>query len=149
MTGGAAMDIRTERMVMNQHNHGWPGIDASVAGMQANGGQEPVPGGWPVHAPGGGDSGFEETARAMRLILDPGQVTELRALDVSTPEYKRPHTVSGYFDDVEALALSPGADPRQPAVAELVKRKTPVFGELELARPYLGQAAKLRFPLFR
>jgi hypothetical protein len=40
----------------------------------------------------------------MKLIVAPGQVTELRALGVSTPEYRRTHTVSGYFDDIHALA---------------------------------------------
>ena len=45
-----------------------------------------------------------EVRRALDLLLSPGQVTELRALGVSTPEYRRPHTVSGYFDDPDALA---------------------------------------------
>src|SRR3954467_559163 len=46
----------------------------------------------------------DEIHRALTLLLEPGQVTELRALGVSTPEYRRPHTVSGYFDDPDALA---------------------------------------------
>ena len=50
------------------------------------------------------DAGYRETVRAMELIMAPGQITELRALGVSTPEYRRTHTVSGYFDDVDALA---------------------------------------------
>lgn len=50
------------------------------------------------------DAGYQETIRAMKLIVAPGQVTELRALGVSTPEYRRTHTVSGYFDDIHALA---------------------------------------------
>ena len=41
---------------------------------------------------------------ALRLIFEPGQVTELRALEVSTERYRRHHTVSGYFDDFDALA---------------------------------------------
>ena len=41
---------------------------------------------------------------ALSLILQPGQVTELRALDVSTASYRQPHTVSGYFTDWQALA---------------------------------------------
>jgi hypothetical protein len=41
--------------------------------------------------------------RALRLLARPGQVVELRALEVSTPDYRRPHTVSGYYDDPEAL----------------------------------------------
>jgi hypothetical protein len=45
-----------------------------------------------------------EILRALCLLLQPGQVTELRALDVSTPQYRRPHVVSGYYDDAGALA---------------------------------------------
>jgi hypothetical protein len=41
---------------------------------------------------------------AIRVLLEPGQVTELRALDVSTRAYPRPHIVSGYFDDPAKLA---------------------------------------------
>ena len=41
---------------------------------------------------------------AVRHFVEPGQVVELRALAVSTPAYRRPHTVSGYYDDPEALA---------------------------------------------
>ena len=54
------------------------------------------------------DGNYQETVRAMKLIMAPGQVTELRALGVSTPEYRRTHTVSGYFDDIR----SPGAGGR-------------------------------------
>ena len=39
---------------------------------------------------------------ALRSILEPGQVTELRALGV--PDRYRRATFSGYFNDVEALA---------------------------------------------
>jgi hypothetical protein len=39
-----------------------------------------------------------EIIRALRLILAPEQVTELRALEAVTKDYSRPHTVSGYFD---------------------------------------------------
>jgi hypothetical protein len=41
---------------------------------------------------------------ALRLILAPGQVTELRALDASTVGNPRPHVEAGYFDDPEKLA---------------------------------------------
>jgi hypothetical protein len=41
---------------------------------------------------------------ALAILTEPGQVVELRALGVSTPGYHRPHTVSGYFDDMEKLA---------------------------------------------
>lgn len=43
-------------------------------------------------------------SKTLRLILEPGQVTELRALDVVAPMYRTPHTVSGYFDDPDKLA---------------------------------------------
>lgn len=36
--------------------------------------------------------------QALRLILQPGQVTELRILDAVTAQDRRPHTISGYFD---------------------------------------------------
>jgi hypothetical protein len=45
-----------------------------------------------------------ELRRALRTILEPGQVTELRALGVSSPDDRRPHVVSGYFDDGGKLA---------------------------------------------
>lgn len=45
-----------------------------------------------------------EIMRALHLLVAPGQVVELRALEVSTPDYKAPHTVSGYFNDWRKLA---------------------------------------------
>jgi len=47
---------------------------------------------------------LKESLRTLRIILAPGQITELRALDVSAPNYRRPHTVSGYFNNVELMA---------------------------------------------
>ena len=44
-----------------------------------------------------------EIERALRLILTPGQVTELRALDAILPGERRPVTFSGYFDDPAKL----------------------------------------------
>jgi len=40
----------------------------------------------------------------MRAILKPGQVTEVRALDATSPFDRYPQTLSGYFDDVDKLA---------------------------------------------
>ena len=102
--GRRAAFIYAERMEMSQDNYGSPSTGPSVAGVETVYGQEPQQSGWPeqTHPVAAGD--FEETVRAMQLILVPGQVTELRALGVSTPDYQRPHTVSGYFDDREALA---------------------------------------------
>lgn len=45
-----------------------------------------------------------EIVKALRLILEPDQVTELRVLDAITPADRRPHVESGYFDDVDKLA---------------------------------------------
>jgi len=42
--------------------------------------------------------------RTARLLLEPGQVTELRALDAVTDEDQQPHTVSGFFDSPAKLA---------------------------------------------
>ncbi|HEY7061648.1 MAG TPA: AAA family ATPase [Chloroflexota bacterium] len=44
--------------------------------------------------------------RALDVLLAPGQVTELRALDVSTPSYSRAHTERGYFDNWDRLAAA-------------------------------------------
>jgi hypothetical protein len=45
-----------------------------------------------------------EIRRTLGVLFKPGQVVEVRALDVTTPQYKNPHTVSGYFDDFETCA---------------------------------------------
>jgi hypothetical protein len=39
------------------------------------------------------DAGYLEIVRAMDLILAPGQVTEPRALGVSTLAYRQPYTI--------------------------------------------------------
>lgn len=43
---------------------------------------------------------------ALAAIIEPGQVTELRILGVSTQTNRRPHTVRGYFDDMKALTAA-------------------------------------------
>ena len=45
-----------------------------------------------------------EILRALKLIIPPGQVTELRALEATTTDYARPRTIFGYFDDAAKLA---------------------------------------------
>lgn len=55
-----------------------------------------------IHAPVRPDP--PHILHTLRLFAEPAQVVELRALGVSTREYRRPHTVSGYYDDLEALA---------------------------------------------
>ena len=47
-----------------------------------------------------------EILRACQVLFASGQVTELRALDAVTSDWRRPHTVSGYFDDWEKLAAA-------------------------------------------
>jgi hypothetical protein len=47
-----------------------------------------------------------EILRTCQALFAPGQVVELRALDAVTREWRRPHTVSGYFDDWEKLAAA-------------------------------------------
>lgn len=46
----------------------------------------------------------QAAADAVRLIVGPGAVTELRALDATTVVSRWPHTASGYFDDPDKLA---------------------------------------------
>ena len=41
--------------------------------------------------------------QAWRTILLPNQVTELRALSATEPGWRSPHTVSGYFDNIEVM----------------------------------------------
>jgi hypothetical protein len=45
-----------------------------------------------------------EIVRSLRTILEPGQVTEVRALEATTAGYGRPRTISGYFNDPEQIA---------------------------------------------
>ncbi len=45
-----------------------------------------------------------EIRRFLDLLAESGQVVELRALDVSEPGWKAPHVMSGYFNDMPALA---------------------------------------------
>lgn len=48
----------------------------------------------------------DSIVNALSIIIEPGQVTEVRALHATTPNYRRPHTESGYFDDPVKLADS-------------------------------------------
>ena len=45
----------------------------------------------------------QEVQRCLRLIVEPGQVTELRALEAIVGTERRPGTFSGYFDDPAKL----------------------------------------------
>jgi hypothetical protein len=46
----------------------------------------------------GGAAVADQIAACLRLFISPDQVTELRALHVSTSGYRRPHTEAGFFD---------------------------------------------------
>ncbi len=48
----------------------------------------------------------DEIRRAVGLLFDENDTIELRALDVSTPQYRRPHTEFGYFTDHEKLVAA-------------------------------------------
>jgi hypothetical protein len=50
-----------------------------------------------------------EILRALRVFVVPGDVAELRALGVTSPDYRRPHIVSGYYDDLEVMARDAAA----------------------------------------
>jgi hypothetical protein len=49
-------------------------------------------------------AGTAAMVQALSMLFEPGQVVELRAVNVSEPSYRVPHTVSGYFNDWPALA---------------------------------------------
>lgn len=49
-----------------------------------------------------------EVARAYRMIVGDGNVTELRCLDAQRKDDYRPGTLFGYFDHAEALAAAVG-----------------------------------------
>jgi hypothetical protein len=48
--------------------------------------------------PSWAESQTNQIAEWLRLLVRPGEVAELRALNVSTLDYRRPHTRSGFFD---------------------------------------------------
>jgi hypothetical protein len=68
------------------------------------------------------DEASKKIATQLRVFLDPGQVTELRMLKVSSPSYKKPHTVSGFYDyehllDMAKVALERNGSIRYPGDA--------------------------------
>jgi len=70
----------------------------------------------------------EEIERTLRLLWAPGQVGEIRALNVSTREYRQPHTASGYYDDPAKAAQ---------AAAELSQYATGIYCTLNPVNPAL------------
>jgi hypothetical protein len=82
-----------------------------------------------------------EIQRAIALLSAPGQVVELRALDVSTPDYRRPHTRAGYFNDPHKLAAEAAQvaahaggvyltlNPVEPALLARAANRLKVIGE--------------------
>ena len=57
-----------------------------------------------THAPRRANVNIDAIVRALDVILQPGQVTELRILDATTASDRWPHIESGYFDDHRKLA---------------------------------------------
>jgi hypothetical protein len=50
--------------------------------------------------------------RTLTVLTEPGQVVEVRGLDASTPRHRYPHTISGYFRDLDKCAEAAAkADP--------------------------------------
>tara|TARA_R110002167_G_scaffold15121_2_gene60771 strand:+ start:1546 stop:4023 length:2478 start_codon:yes stop_codon:yes gene_type:complete len=60
----------------------------------------------------------EEIRRSIGLLFNDGDMIELRALDATTPSFRRPHTEFGYFTDHEKLVT---------AAAELSKNSSGVY----------------------
>lgn len=48
----------------------------------------------------------EKVAAWLRLFIEPDQVTELRALDVSMQSYRKPHTEAGFYHGSELVAMA-------------------------------------------
>jgi len=69
-----------------------------------------------------------EIERFLCLLHCAGNVVEIRALKVSTPDYRRAHTVSGYFDDFARAAA---------AAAELSQHAGAVYCTLNEIDPAL------------
>jgi hypothetical protein len=44
-----------------------------------------------------------EVNRALRVLVEPGQVFEVRILNALKPGFRRPFTVSGYFSDPDLV----------------------------------------------
>jgi replicative DNA helicase len=100
---------------------GWGAFGGGSAGADAGYTSPPPPFPGPPlvtnpFGPADPDPYVRQVADWLRVFVAPGQVTELRALDAVTPGYRRPHTVSGYFDSdhleemaLHALELSGGA----------------------------------------
>jgi hypothetical protein len=51
----------------------------------------------------------EAVVDALRLIVGAGNVVEVRVLEAATASTGRPHTLSGYFDDLDSLVAALGA----------------------------------------
>jgi hypothetical protein len=73
-----------------------------------------------------------DVAEAISLIVGRGNVTEVRALDATTPRDRYPHTESGYFNDPDKLAA---------AVAALTSAKGIYFIPNEVEPSLLSRAA--------
>ena len=72
---------------------------------------------------------------ALRIIAEPGQVVELRALDAVTDKILRPQTVFGFFDNAEKLADAVGT----------IKSARGVYLTLNPVAPALLVRRRIRF----
>ena len=52
---------------------------------------------------------MDSIQQAVKAIMGAGQIAEFRAVNASTPAYRRPHVESGYFDAPERLAAAANA----------------------------------------
>ena len=48
----------------------------------------------------------EAVKQALQLFIPQGAVTEIRLLDATTQNYRRPRTMSGYFDDPDKVVAA-------------------------------------------
>lgn len=76
-----------------------------------------------------------EIIQWLTLMLEPGKVTEIRALDASMQPHGRPATISGYFDDPEKLA---------DAVTQKIRRAKGIYVVVNEVNPALLSRAANR-----
>jgi hypothetical protein len=76
---------------------------------------------------------IEAVLAALKVFIAPGQVTELRALNVSTPRYCKPHTEAGFFDFCHLELMANNAIELTPYSSGIYFVMNPLRGDL-LAR---------------
>ena len=71
----------------------------------------------------------------LRILAEDGQVVELRALDVSTPDHPGPHVVAGYYDAHHYSALATDALRLTEYSSGVYKSLNPLRGDILARRP--------------